>query len=94
MLGNTQSDGTRQFVAVALDERIERLVDIQLWVQVAWRRVEDVGRLVGTAVGCGHVNVSGLVGNDVLRQFVCLVGNDAVIKPDLGLEAVGQCPIH
>ena len=94
MLGNVKSDSTRQFVGIAFYERLESLVDIQLWIKVVRRSVEHRRRLVGTIADNRHINVGGLIGLNILNQLMGLVSDYAVVQADVSLEAVGQSPEH
>ena len=90
MLGNGEAYRARQFVAVALDERLECLMDIQLRVEVMQGGIEHRGSLVGTLSSPRSLNLGRLLALNVLRQLMSLVGNDSVSQPDAGTEATCQ----
>ena len=90
MLGDGETYRARQFVAVALDERLERLMNIQLRVEVLQGGIEHRGSLVATLRSPRSINLGGLLALNVLSQLMGLVGNNSVSQPDAGTEATGQ----
>ena len=79
MLGNRQSYRTRQLVAVALDEGVEGLVNVELRIQVLRRNSIQRRRcLVAARSGLRCLNGSGRVALNDLCQLVCLVSNNTI----------------
>ena len=90
VLGNRYADGTRQLVAVALDEIRERVAGVELGVQpLRHGGVERGGRLVGPC-GARRLNVGRLLSIDFLGEMVLLVGHYAVSQHHVRPETTGQ----
>ena len=94
MLGDRQSDGTGQLVGVALDERVERLARVELWVKVAGGSIQNGRGLVTTLRGLRWLYIDGTLAFLIDTQAVLLVGDDTVSQADIGLETVGERPVH
>ena len=62
MLGNGKGNGTRQLIGSALDKSVERLMGIQLGIDITWHRIHQGRRLIDNGLDDGLVNLSGLLG--------------------------------
>ena len=86
MLGDGEADGAWQLIRVALDEVLERLLRVELRVELLGHGgIKDRRCLIATVSGLRHV-YGGAVALNILRDLMDLVGHDTVTQPDIFAE--------
>ena len=91
MLRNRETDRARQFVAVALDEVLEGLVNVKLRINILRNGgIEHAWGLVDACRRFGRFNTYWLIALYVLRKIVGLVSDDAIGQADVFTKTAGK----